>query len=81
MVYDLALVGDEVGVPKRFADIDVPTLVLDGGESDDWARTAVAEVAALVPGGRRVSVPGQNHQVADDVLAPILAEFFRGQRA
>jgi pimeloyl-ACP methyl ester carboxylesterase len=78
MVYDLALVGEEVGIPKRFADIEVPTLVLDGGESDEWARTAVAEVAALVPGGTRVSVPGQNHQVADDVLAPILAEFFRG---
>jgi pimeloyl-ACP methyl ester carboxylesterase len=81
MVYDLALVGDEVGVPKRFADIDVPALVLDGGASDDWARTAAAEVAALIPGATRVSVPGQNHQVADDVLAPVLAEFLRAQRA
>ncbi|MEN3301925.1 MAG: hypothetical protein V7633_3983, partial [Pseudonocardia sp.] len=67
--------------PKRFADIDVPALVLDGGASDDWARTAAAEVAALIPGATRVSVPGQNHQVADDVLAPVLAEFLRAQRA
>lgn len=75
--YDLAVCADQV-VPSRLASIQVPTLVLAGGASPDWARNAVDEVAAVIPGARSASLAGQTHGAADDVLAPALAHFFLG---
>jgi pimeloyl-ACP methyl ester carboxylesterase len=73
--YDAAICAEEV-VPSRLASIKVPTLVLAGGASPGWARNAVDAVAAIIPGGRRASLEGQTHGAADDVLAPVLVQFF-----
>jgi pimeloyl-ACP methyl ester carboxylesterase len=73
--YDAAICADEV-VPSRLAGIRVPTLVLAGGASPDWARNTVDAVAATIPGGQRASLDGQTHGAADDVLAPVLVQFF-----
>ena len=56
----------------RLANVRVPTLVLSGGASPDWARNAVDAVAATIPGARHVSLDGQTHGAADEVLAPVL---------
>jgi pimeloyl-ACP methyl ester carboxylesterase len=74
--YDLAICGDQSVPTDRLAKIRVPTLVLSGGASPDWARNAVDAVAAAIPGARCVSLDGQTHGAADDVLAPVLAQFF-----
>jgi hypothetical protein len=54
-----------------------PTLVLDGGDSPDWMRAAVAAVAATVPGATYRTVPGEDHGILrrPEVLA---AEISRG---
>ena len=74
--YDLAICGDQVLPSGRLAEIDVPTLALSGGASPAWARNAVDEVAATIEGAQHVSLDGQTHGAADDVLAPVLVEFF-----
>jgi hypothetical protein len=33
----------------------------------------------LLPAGRAVFLKGQNHNVSMNVLAPVLAEFFKGE--
>jgi pimeloyl-ACP methyl ester carboxylesterase len=58
------------------ASIQVPTLVVSGGNSPDWARNAVDAVAAVIPGAQHASLDGQDHGAADDVLAPVLKQFF-----
>jgi len=63
-------------VPERFAAITVPALALDGGTSDAWAGETAAEIVALLPHATRRTVDGQNHGVDQQVLAPILAEWF-----
>jgi pimeloyl-ACP methyl ester carboxylesterase len=74
--YDLAIVGDASLPVDRLRAVDVPILAMDGGASPDWARNAVAELANALPTAQRVTVPGQDHGVAAEVLAPYLIEFF-----
>jgi pimeloyl-ACP methyl ester carboxylesterase len=76
--YDLAIVGDQRVPAVRLATIAVPTLVLSGAASPQWARQAVEAVAAAVPHSEHLVLEGQTHNVADDVLAPVLTSFFLG---
>jgi pimeloyl-ACP methyl ester carboxylesterase len=76
MPYDLALMGDTTLLSERAPLVTVPTLVLDGGDSPPWGRKSADAVAAAVPGAERRTLEGQTHEVAPEVLAPVLAEFF-----
>lgn len=74
--YDVTLLGD--GTPGAgLSGITVPTLILGGGASPDFFRDGVAAAAAAVPGARVGLVEGQDHGVDQEVLAPVLAGFFR----
>src|SRR5262245_28735722 len=74
LVYD-CLISEATG-PDVFAAVVAPTLVLDSeGSTDDlsgWAST----VAARLPDATHLSLAGEWHGIADDVLAPVLTEFF-----
>jgi pimeloyl-ACP methyl ester carboxylesterase len=76
--YDAAVCGQGPHLPtEALAAIDVPTLVLDGGESPAWMRAAAEAVAAAVPDGRYVTITGQDHGVLHHpaALLPALGEF------
>jgi pimeloyl-ACP methyl ester carboxylesterase len=80
--YDGTIMGDTMrGNPlplKRWASVTVPTLVMDGGESPAWQRTAVQALVDVLPHAQHRSLEGQTHGVAPDALAPVLEEFFAG---
>jgi pimeloyl-ACP methyl ester carboxylesterase len=80
--YDGTIMGDTMrGNPlplKRWASVTVPTLVMDGGESPAWQRTAVQALVDVLPHAQRRTLEGQTHGVAPDALAPVLEEFFAG---
>jgi len=80
LAYDGAIMGDTMsGNPlpiERWASVTAPTLVLDGGASPPWARTAVQALANVFPDVRRRTLEGQDHGPASEVLAPVLEEFF-----
>lgn len=82
LAYDGAVMGDTMSgqpLPRQWAtSVTVPTLVIDGGESEAWARTAVAALADLLPAGRRRTLDGQTHVVDPAILAPALTEFLGG---
>jgi pimeloyl-ACP methyl ester carboxylesterase len=63
---------------ERWASVAVPTLVLVGGNSEPYQQSAVGALADLLPGARRSTLEGQTHDVAPEVLAPVLAEYFIG---
>lgn len=83
--YDAAVVADTgSGSPmplKQWASLDVPTLVLDGSESQPYQHNADNELAAALPHGERKTLEGQSHEVAPEVLAPALAEFLNAAAA
>ena len=76
----LRVMGDHMSgrpLPAGWAsDVTIPTLVIDGGNSPDWARNAVSAVAAAIPGAERRTLDGQEHGAAPEVLAPVLESFF-----
>ena len=61
---------------KRWASVKIPTLVMDGGESPAWQHTAVRELVDALPDASHLTLEGQTHGPADDVLVPVLVEFF-----
>lgn len=84
--YDVAIMGDtQSGNPStlnRWADVKVPTLVMDGTtflgspEGHAYMRHGADELARVLPNAQRVTLEGQDHGPADDVLAVALKEFF-----
>jgi pimeloyl-ACP methyl ester carboxylesterase len=58
------------------AAIQIPVLLLDGGPSADAAGLPMKALADAIPDARRVTLDGQGHGAAADVLAPVLTEFF-----
>ena len=78
LAYDDAIMGDGSVATERLASITVPTLVLDGGASPAFMHNAAQAVAHALPNAKRRTLEGQTHDVAPQVLAPVLVEFFQG---
>jgi pimeloyl-ACP methyl ester carboxylesterase len=80
LAYDGMVMGDTMsGSPapiRRFASVTVPTLVIDGGASPAWARSAVAAIVDVLPNAGRRTLEGETHAANPEALAPVLEEFF-----
>ncbi len=78
--YDGAVMGDTMeGNPasmKRWASITVPTLAMDGGASPEWAQNAVRALVEVLPDAQHLTLEGQTHGAAPEIVAPILERFF-----
>jgi pimeloyl-ACP methyl ester carboxylesterase len=77
LAYDAAVMGDESSIPTgRASQLAAPTLILTGGASYPFMQTAAAALAEALRHGQHRSLEGQGHEVAVDVVAPVLVEFF-----
>jgi pimeloyl-ACP methyl ester carboxylesterase len=78
--YDFRVLGDTgAGKPlptDRWATVNVPTLVMDGGKSPDYMRNATRALADVVPNARYRTLEGQTHMLKPQAVAPVLVEFF-----
>jgi pimeloyl-ACP methyl ester carboxylesterase len=74
--YDVLLCNGGAVPVERLANVTVPTLALAGGASAPWAARVAREVAAAIPGAHTQVVEGQDHNIADDALVPVLKGFF-----
>jgi pimeloyl-ACP methyl ester carboxylesterase len=78
MAYDAAALGEDASVPtERAASLAVPTLVMDG-EASEWSfmHTTAKALANAIPNARHRTLERQTHEVAAEVIAPVLVEFF-----
>ncbi len=82
LVYDGIVMGDTMsGNPltiRRWASVTTPTLVMDGGVSPAFMHHGAQALADILPNSRHHRFPGQDHGIAEEVLAPALVEFFLG---
>ena len=77
LVYDAAVMGEDASVPsEKAANVAVPALVMDGGASYPFMHVTALALAKAMPHGRHRTLDGQTHEVASQVLAPVLVEFF-----
>jgi len=81
--YDFAVLGDTQSgnampaeLAQKIASIDVPTLVLIGGKSPPWMHHAVKRVMESIRGAEQRLLPGQEHNVSENSVAPVLKGFF-----
>ena len=79
--YDVALHGDYEPPAGRLAGLGIPVLAVDGSQSPQWIRTGTRAVAEAVPGGRYVTLEGQDHGVLHhpEALHPVLSAFLAGR--
>jgi pimeloyl-ACP methyl ester carboxylesterase len=79
--YDGAIVRDEQrGRPlstSRWANVAIPTLVMDGEKSPTWMRNANRSLAAVLLNARYRTLAGQTHMLKPLAHAPILVDFFK----
>jgi pimeloyl-ACP methyl ester carboxylesterase len=76
LLHDATIMGDSMVPIGLVSSIEAPTLVLDGNETGAWAADSARALTAALPNAERRTLEGQDHNVAWDVLAPVLREFF-----
>jgi len=82
LVYDGTIMGDtQSGNPlprDKWASVTMPTLVMDGGESPAFMHHGAQALTNILPNAQHRRLQGQDHGPADEVLVPVLVEFFKG---
>ncbi len=78
LAYDDAVMNGGSVPTRLLASVTPPVLVLDGGASPAFMRDAADTTASALPNAKRRTLEGQAHDVAPEVLAPVLREFFKG---
>jgi len=76
LAYDATIMGDYALPVAKAATIKIPTIVIDGGASFPFMRPTADALAQAMPHAQRRTLAGQEHNVAPEVLAPVLVEFF-----
>ena len=78
--YDITIIHDHHQgtpfTPGDWADVKVPTLVAVGGKSPAWMTNATRALGDALPDATYRMLPGQNHMVKAQAVAPVLTEFF-----
>jgi pimeloyl-ACP methyl ester carboxylesterase len=78
--YDITIIhGHQQGIPLRpgeYATVKAPTLIGVGGKSPAWMANSTRAVADALPDATYRVLPGQNHMVKAQAIAPVLTEFF-----
>ena len=81
IVYDGTIMGDTMRgkplPPERAASVSIPTLVMDGEASPVYMHHGARALVNLLPNGQHRRLAGQNHGPADDILVPVLVDFFK----
>lgn len=75
LAHDAAVMGDGTIPTAVLARIGAPTVVLAGARSPEPLRRAAERTAAAIPGGDYQLLADQDHHVAPEVLAPVVARF------
>ena len=80
--YDGTIMGDTMsGDPstiRKYASVTVSTLVMVGGASPAFFHNGTQTLVDILPHAQHRTLAGQNHGPADEVLVPVLVEFFKG---
>jgi pimeloyl-ACP methyl ester carboxylesterase len=78
--YDIAFMQDHQRgrplTPAQWAEVKTPTLVAVGQQSPAWMTNATRALAGALPDAAHRTLPGQNHMVKPQAIAPVLTEFF-----
>ncbi len=82
LAYDhAAVLGAYSTVPaERAANVQVPTLVMNGGNSFPFMHNTARTLSKAMPNAQMYTLEGQGHNISPEALAPVLVKFFRSAR-
>jgi pimeloyl-ACP methyl ester carboxylesterase len=66
--------------PEHFADITVPVQVVHGSKSPEVLQKGSRALAEVLPEAELRELQGVSHNVKMDLLVPVIANFFAGER-
>jgi pimeloyl-ACP methyl ester carboxylesterase len=76
LAYDAAVLGENSTIPTdRARLVTVPALAAAGSASYPFMDVAAKALAYAMPHGQHRTLEGQTHEVAADVIAPVLIDF------
>jgi pimeloyl-ACP methyl ester carboxylesterase len=79
LLYDAAAMGANRKVPiERLSHITASTLVMHGGAGHAFIKQTALNLSKAIPNAEFLTIEGQTHAVASEVIAPVLAKFFSG---
>ena len=70
--------GDYSIPREKAARVTQPTIAIAGEASFPFFLQTVAVLGDAIPAGTSATLPGQEHNVAPEVIGPVLQEFFAG---
>lgn len=76
LLYDFAVMGDSSVPTAMAAGIPIPTLVIVGGRSAQWAADSGRALSEILPRGRFQVLEGQDHGADPKSVLATLVEFF-----
>ncbi len=79
LAYDhTAILGAEAAIPRDLAArVTMPALVMSGTNSFPFMKATAETLSTIIPHARLRILAGQTHEVSQEVLAPVLREFFQ----
>jgi pimeloyl-ACP methyl ester carboxylesterase len=81
VLYDARVAGEYAPDPQSLVDFQAPTLLLLGGRSPTWIRSATETLAAGLAHGRIVVLPDEGHAAMDTAKELWASEVLRFLRA
>ena len=82
LAWDTAVMGEDASVPtEKAVGVAVPALIMDGSASFPFMHITATALANAIPNAEHRILEGQTHEVAVEVLAPVLVEFFNSNAA
>jgi pimeloyl-ACP methyl ester carboxylesterase len=76
LAYDGRIMGDYSIPVEKAKDVTQPTIVVAGESSFPFFLQTVAVLGDAIPEGESKTLPGQEHNVAPEVIGAVLKEFF-----
>jgi pimeloyl-ACP methyl ester carboxylesterase len=76
LAHEIRLSNNGMMPADRLANVQAPTLALAGQNSPPWAHAGAQAIMQTLPNGDARVLEGQGHAVADEVLIPVLKDFF-----
>jgi len=75
--YDAAATGSDRSVPtERASRVNASTLVMHGSAGHTFMKGTALALSRAIPNAELRTLEGQTHNVASEVIAPVLKEFF-----
>jgi hypothetical protein len=76
LIYDATLMGYGPISTELVANVSQPTLAIAGAASAPFMREVADALVRSLPNGRSVTLDGATHDIAPEILGPVLERFF-----